>query len=309
MISTKNNAFIAWCVSCAAILGGCGTATTDTVEVSAARTPITTTTMRRGTIGEDVAINATSIYQRKNMVRANLAGFVERTSIHLGDHVTAGQDLYVLRTKEAVALDAIAALDTNFRVKGLITVKAPSTGVVVQMDKLLHDYVNDGDQLAVIADESSFVFVMNVPYELNAHARIGSSCTILLADSTSISGTITAQLSAVDPVAQTQGSVVRPTRAANIPEGLIGRVLLRTSSHANTQVLPVEAVLGNEEMSRFWVMRLLNDSIAIAVPVTKGISTRDSVEVRKPTFSVSDRFVLTGSYGLADTAAVIVITP
>jgi len=291
-------------------LAGCGGADPAINEIpTTVRTPITITQLRHTAITEEVALNATSIYQRKNMVRANIAGFVERAFIRIGDRVGAGQNLYVIRTKEAEALGAIAAQDSTFRVNGLITVKAPSSGIVVQMDKLQNDYVNDGDQLAVIADENSFAFVVNVPYELNAHARIGSACSILLADSTSVPGTIVTRLSAVDPVAQTQGFVVRPTRATNLPEGLIGRLLLRTSTHANAQVLPVAAVLGNEEMSRFWVMRLANDSTAVSVPITKGIATRDSVEVLFPAFNANDRFVLTGGYGLPDTAIVIITAP
>jgi len=293
----------------ALLLTGCGSEATTADEVLAVRTPVTLASMRRTAIAEEVGLNATSVFQRKNSVRANIAGFVERSFIRPGDHVSAGQDLYLLRTKEARALGEITAQDSSFRVKGAITVKAPSSGLVVQVDRSLNDYVNDGDQLAVIADENTFAFIVNVPYELNAAARIGSICTVLLADSSTVEGRIAAQLSAVDPVAQTQGFVVRPIHARNLPEGLIGRVLLRTRYRTNTQVLPVAAVLGNEEMSHFWVMRLIDDSTAIAVPITKGISTHDSVEVLTPTFSGTDRIILTGAFGLPDTANVIIQSP
>ena len=65
-------------------------------------------------------------------------------------------------------------------------------------------------------------------------------------------------------------------------------------------------MLGNEEMTSFWVMRLANDSTAIKVPVQRSIVTHDSVEVTEPHFATGDRFLLTGGYGLPDTANVII---
>lgn len=272
-------------------------------------TPVTLTHVTRDTIASSVLLNATSQFMRKSPVRANVTGTVAQAFVALGDHVRAGQPLYVVRTKEAEALGAFAAQDSTFNVRGLVTIKAASNGVIVQLDKQLNDYVNDGDQLAIIADGGSSVFIVTVPYELNERARIGAPCTITLPDSTQVRGTITTRLSSVDALAQTQGFVVKPANGASFPEGLIGTVRFSVQEHPNAQVLPAAAVLGNEEMTTFWVMRLIDDSTAVRVPIQRGIAANDQVEVLTPTFDPGDRLLLTGGYGLGDTARVLITLP
>ena len=292
------------------LLASCGT---DAGAPAAAdlgpRTPVTITHVQRDTIAKSVLLNATSQFLRKNSVRANITGTVDRAFVALGDHVRAGQPLYVIRTKEAEALGAFAAQDSTFRVKGLITITAASDGVIVQMDKLLNDYVYDGDQLAIIADGGSSVFVVTVPYELNAHAGLGTPCTIMLPDSTQVRGTITTRLSTVDALAQTQGFVVKPTNGASFPEGLIGTVRFSVQEHPNAQVVPATTVLGNEEMTTFWEMRLIDDSTAVRVPIERGIAANDRVELLTPIFAPGDRLLLTGGYGLGDTARIFITAP
>jgi hypothetical protein len=100
--------------------------------------------------------------------------------------------------------------------------------------------------------------------------------------------------------------VVRPTRSQVFPEGLAGTVRLTVDRHTDAQILPASSVLGNEEMTNFWVMHLVDDSTAVKVPVERGIVTHDSVEVLKPRFGPGDRFLLTGGYGLSDTAHVVI---
>jgi hypothetical protein len=52
-------------------------------------------------------------------------------------------------------------------------------------------------------------------------------------------------------------------------------------------------------------MKLINDTTAIKVPVMKGFENNEEVEIAAPEFLYTDRIILTGSYGLPDTARVI----
>ena len=54
-------------------------------------------------------------------------------------------------------------------------------------------------------------------------------------------------------------------------------------------------------------MKLINDSTAIKVVVSKGFENNDEVEITEPVFLSSDRIVLTGNYGLPDTARIAII--
>ena len=68
--------------------------------------------------------------------------------------------------------------------------------------------------------------------------------------------------------------------------------------------LPKEAVLSDETQSQFWIMKMINDSTAAKVPVKKGMETTDRVEVLDPPLKAADVILLTGNYGLPDTAKV-----
>lgn len=56
-------------------------------------------------------------------------------------------------------------------------------------------------------------------------------------------------------------------------------------------------------------MRLLNDSTAVKVPVTVGAQEKDHVEIKTPRFNPGDKILLSGNFGLDDTAAVKVTRP
>jgi hypothetical protein len=74
----------------------------------------------------------------------------------------------------------------------------------------------------------------------------------------------------------------------------------------DAQVLPRAAVLGNETQTEFWVMKVLNDSLAVRVAISKGIENKNEVEITEPRFLPDDKIILTGNYGLPDTAAIII---
>jgi uncharacterized NAD(P)/FAD-binding protein YdhS len=72
--------------------------------------------------------------------------------------------------------------------------------------------------------------------------------------------------------------------------------------------LPKAAVLSDETQSEFWVMKMISDSTAVKVPVKKGIETGDRIEILSPTFNPADKIIITGNYGLPDTAKVKIET-
>jgi len=52
---------------------------------------------------------------------------------------------------------------------------------------------------------------------------------------------------------------------------------------------------------------MMDSVTAVKVPVVKGIETNDRIEIVRPQFSLSDKILLTGNYGLPDTARVRVV--
>ena len=132
-------------------------------------------------------------------------------------------------------------------------------------------------------------------------------CTIVLPDSRKISGSITGKLSEMDMQSQTVRYVIKPLSPGRLPANLIGTVSLIRSTNNKAIVLPKRAVLGDETQTKFWVMKLINDSTAIKINVSKGFESNDEVEITDPIFTATDRIILTGNYGLPDTARITII--
>lgn len=278
-------------------------------ESTQVTTPVTVTSVTTGSIGKVIQLTATSSYLKKNTVKATATGYITKISCNIGEYVKAGSPLYSVKTKEAEALSKLSSTNPGFSFDGELTIKAPTSGVIAEVNKQANDYIADGDQLCVIAEQSSLVFLLNVPFEQNKHAAIGTSCEILLPDSTRIQGTIASKLSAIDAVSQTQSFVVKPHTNALLPENLTAFVELSESTKSNTQVVEKNCVLSDETMENYWVMKLINDSTAVKVDVKPGIVTDSRIEILSPLFTNTDRLVNSGHYGLPDTARVNITQP
>jgi len=227
-----------------------------------------------------------------------------------GQFVNKGALLFTIKTKEEQSIgNSINILDTTFKFSGVNRIKAAEHGFITQLSHQVGDYVQDGEQLAVISDESSFAFVLQVPYELRRLVQVGNSIPLTLPDGEKLDGRVSSLLPSVDKTSQTQGVVVKVNSSHPIPENLIAKARIIKTAKANTTSLPKSAVLANETQTDFWVMKLINDTTAIKMPVTKGIETTDRIEIVSPKFSAHDRIITTGNYGLADTAKIKIIKP
>jgi uncharacterized NAD(P)/FAD-binding protein YdhS len=54
-------------------------------------------------------------------------------------------------------------------------------------------------------------------------------------------------------------------------------------------------------------MKVVDSSTAVKVPVTKGLETNGQIEIVSPAFTATDEIVLTGNYGLPDTATIKIV--
>jgi len=191
--------------------------------------------------------------------------------------------------------------------EGLLHIKSPGTGYITQLNYRAGDYVQDGESLATITDTKSFVFLLDLPYELKPFLPNNHSLQLKLPDGTVLSGQVASAMPTVDPVSQTQNYIIKVNTDKQIPENLIAKVSLVKRAKNNTTSLPKAAVLSNEVQSEFWIMKMIDSVTAVKVPIKKGLETINQVEVLSPSLSSTDRIVLTGNYGLTDTAKVTII--
>lgn len=274
---------------------------------AAAVTPVTVARVDRGSISDSIELNASSSYLQNSYIKSIAAGYVKSVNIKLGDFVEAGRVLFTIETKESSVIgNTISKLDSSFKFSGLIPVKSQGHGYITQLNHQTGDYVQDGEQLAVISDRNSFVFLLNMPYEYRKIVLNNRSVLLILPDGTKLPGQIGTVFPIVDSLTQTQTVVIRVNSATPIPQNLIARVHILKEIKKGAQTIPRSALLSDEAQAAFWVMKLIDSNTAVKVDVKKGSEYPGKIEITDPIFSDSDRILVSGNYGLPDTAKVVI---
>ena len=272
------------------------------------QTPVTVTTVSIEPLNDYIELNATSSFLQDNIVKSNINGYIKAVNTKVGQYTNAGKILFTLKTKEAESLgNTVNKLDPSFQFSGVVNIVASQSGYITQLDHQPGDYVQDGEQLAVISNSKSFGFVLNIPYEYRRYVSIGKTVDVELPDGTNLKGTVASFMPTIDSISQTQGALIKVSGSTSMPENLIAKVRLLKSSKAAALSVPKAAVLTDEAQTSFWVMKMIDSVTAVKVAIVKGMETGDRVEIIRPQFSTSDKILLNGNYGLPDTAKVKIV--
>jgi biotin carboxyl carrier protein len=290
---------------CMAIISACSNNQDQGEKSVRAVVPVTVASPRTGKMAEYTELMATSEVQVKAVIKSPVTGYVEKCAVSPGDKVLKGQSLFQVRTKESAALnkDSLGVLSG----KGLISLNASIEGVVATIGHPLGDFVQEGDILCTLVVPSSLVFLLEVPFENKNMVRTGTDCMLILPDHSEVSAIVRSVLPSMSGASQTQRVVLQPRSFQVIPESLMATVKIVRNAKNDAVILPKSCILNDEIMKNFWVMKLINDTLAVKVTVQTGIKGRDSIEVVTPRFSATDRFLSSGNYGLGDTAVVRII--
>ncbi|MDO6432522.1 HlyD family efflux transporter periplasmic adaptor subunit [Flavitalea sp. BT771] len=271
------------------------------------RTPVTVMNVEYKDLTDSIELNATSTFLQSSYVRSTAVGYVKTVNVKPGELVGVGKPLFIIETKESLVIgNSISRLDSSFKFSGMSTVRSSSAGYVTQLNHQPGDYVQDGEQLAVISDINSFVFLLNLPYELRPFVLNKRNVDLVLPDATHLTGVISSVMPVVDSLSQTQPVVIKVSSRTPIPQNLIAKVRIIKNLRSHAQTLPRSAILSDEAQTSFWVMKLIDSSTAVKTPVRMGLEQHNTIEILDPMFSKDDRIVIAGNYGLPDTAKVIV---
>jgi len=296
----------------AALLSSCGSKSKDDSgdddKVVSAQVSVTVTAVSDSDMVDYTMLNASSAFQQKNYVKSNTNGYITKVNTQIGHFVDKGETVFTVKTKEAMSIgNSVNVLDTTFKFSGVNKIKAPMHGYVTQLNHQVGDYVQDGEQLAVISDRSSFAFIMQLPYEMRATVKLNQGVQLTLPDGEKVDGKVTSFMPAVDTASQTQGVVIKINTDKQIPENLVAKARIIRTQIQNAASLPKAAVLSNDTQTDFWVMKLINPTTAVKVQVKTGLEVGDRIQIISPKFSKDDRIVVTGNYGLTDTAKVKIV--
>jgi multidrug efflux pump subunit AcrA (membrane-fusion protein) len=256
-----------------------------------------------GEIDNLLSFNGKTVYLKKNQVVSPISGYVRKIAVKFGDVVKKGELLFEIQTKENKALE-----NTGSENMGLIRVFAPSRGVISVLSMTENGaYVVEGAPLCTVSENNEVLVQLNLPFEYNSLLKTGTKCRLLLDENTKFDGTVYRILPTVDEANQTQQILIRPHTNKPLPENLNLAVEILKSRHSRTCLIPREAVMTNETQTKFWVMKVVCNKLAIKVPIKKGIENDRQVEVLSSGLTAADVVISEGGYGMTDSTVVNVV--
>ncbi len=303
-----NRSAVAVCLLFFVLLASCKGKTAEKEEtVEASKTAVTVITPGAKRFLDDIQLNGNTQFQIKTVIRANITGYITSLKWRLGDRISKTSLFCNIKTKEQDALKNIDIREPSLRqFQTPISVRSGSSGVITAINYTQGDFVTEGDILATVTDPASLVLQVNVPYEYHGSVYPGKQCTVTFPDGRVIGAIIQNEVPYVDSASQTQRFLIRFPGNKLMPENLnlIVRIPIKESN--NALALPLDAIQTDETQEEFWVMKLVNDTLAIKTPITVGLQ-HDSMREILSGLKGNDRVILKGAYGLSDSAAVTIM--
>ena len=272
------------------------------------KTPIAVKTalVKQQTLKEYLTFNGVTRYLKKENIRANVTGYISWMPYKIGDAVKSGQPFVKLRTKEQDVLNEAIKIDSSLvKFSKPMRINCNSSGIISVLNIQKNDYVAEGDVLATISQPSSLSIEVNVPYEYENHIKIGTPCNIILQNGETISSKITGSLPIIDTIAQSQAFLIALPNH-DLPENLNVTVKIIYKEAANSICVPHDALQTNELMTEYWVMKIINDTLAIKEPVTPLLKTDSLAQIQSKNIKVNDLVVTEGGYQMQDSTLVTI---
>lgn len=258
------------------------------------------------TLADTLTVNGQVKQGERFTVRAPLSGYITKVWVHSGENVKAGQRLFTLRTREQEALSYSSPSDSLPKPMNNY-IKAPVSGQITSLAIGSGVYTSAGSPMAMMISNKSIYLRIYVPLRWSNEIQSGDPALVQWADGQKRWAKVGSRLVQADTQSQSEMYIIDDLPTRNLLTGERLNVLIPVHKVKNVQVLPNDAVLTDQSMKSFWVMKLINDSTAVRVNVTTGLSTNNWTAVTKPRFTKNDRILVQGNYGLADTARVKVV--
>lgn len=256
-----------------------------------------------GYLPDYIELSGKTICLNKSSLIAPISGYVTKVNAQQGNIVKKGQVLFEMKTSEAYLMQNSDSLQKiNY---GTIKVYAPVSGRIMNLSIMNKNVFTDkGSVMCILMSSSDLKLQVNVPFEYNKWAKLGNECKIILPDNTEISGRFSKYLPQINEASQTVKILANIKTKQFLPENMIVKVLLDRSTKHKTQILNKKCLQTNALMQKVWLMKLINDTVAVQVPIIVGNQNHEKVEILSPEFKSIDRFISEGAYGLEDTVLI-----
>ena len=286
------------------MITGCRNSENLSVATSSVKPAVSVIYPKQDTVSEYMQFNAVTRFQRKDNIRATATGYVSALSFNPGDAIQSGSLFCNIATKEQQALKSLAATDSSLKkFQRPLSIVSNATGIISAINVLKGDFINEGDILATVSEPSSLVVVLNVPYEYKELVAIGKACEIILPDQKHLKAIVSNALPVIDVTSQSQSYLIR-VPDLSLPENLNVTVRLIGRTSKKGLFVPIQCIQTDELQKEFWLMKVVNDSLALHIPVSIGIQTDAKAEITSANISTADLIITKGAFGLQDSSIV-----
>lgn len=249
-------------------------------------------------------LNGVTQFQKRDNIRSNTTGYISGLAFTQGESIRKGDLFCTIKTKEQSALNNTVKKDSSLsKFNKPISVYSNSFGTISAITAVQGDYVAEGDVLATVLEPNSLVVVVYVPFEYHASISKGLPCEIILPDGKKITQPISGMMPIVDSASQSQQYFIR-VNDISLPEKLNVTVRFPISQASKTMCVPISAVQTDEQQKQFWVMKIINDTLAVKVPIELGLRSDSIAQIITNEIKINDLVVTNGSYELADSSTI-----
>lgn len=289
------------------------------------RVDVKTELVRAGQIDETVTATGSTMIRKETQLRSPITGVLVEFKFFNGDHVSKGETVARVRTKESEASlqgaeelfhsatttnqkeEAAQAISLAQKNINTLSIRAPFDGILSNKTKSEMEVVAEGDQIASIVDPSSVIFIADIPSSSINKIRQGerTQLTFTTKPGNIYEGTVHRIEPQVNPNDQTARVQIVFTGSNPGLEGLLfGEASIIVGRKEHVLLVPVSALLRDDENNSTNLMLVGPDSVAYKVNVNVGMRRDSLVEVSSPLISPGSIVITQGHYGLPDSTKV-----
>lgn len=285
------------------VLQACNTNPDNNAEVPLPTPVVTVVTPKIGSIQEYMELNGQVVYLNHTEITTPLSGYIYTVNCKIGDFVNKNQLLFTIQSKESKALQGNEM--SEIPTLGIVSVLSSASGYISILNTPdAGGFITEGSLLATVVKNDDLLIQVNAPFENANLLKNNKNVQIVLSDNNNLKASFYKIIPQVDAISQTQQVYFKLSQKTTLPENLNVIVKVLKDIKNKVQILPKEAVLCNETQDEYWIMQILNDSLAVKVPVIKGSEIGNEIEIISPEFKLTDRIILSGAYGLPDSTKV-----
>ena len=270
-----------------------------------------------------LAYGVTSAQQLYQVI-SPVTGVITKINFYNGDKVTKGETIASIITKESYAAvkgaetmmnnavtdeqkkEAERSLKIAEQSSNQIIITAPFSGVLINRTKNENEIVNEGELIAALINKSSILFIAQVPADSIYKIKIGQPVQVSFP---SIREKFNGAVKRIEPRVNMQSQTFPVQVEINnlnqlLADSLYGEASIITGMHKNVFVVPVKAIIHDEEKDTYSITLINPDSIAYTVNVSVGIKKDSLQEIHSGSLKKGMKVVVEGNYGLPDSSKV-----